>query len=808
MRMVDDPLTDVPTGGLSDLLILGDNVDARALQRYARSQGVEARILPAEGDADRVIAQLERIWAEGPILNLVLMTARDSLDGPLIDRQVLERRMAQGVYLPFRVAQRWVQLVSSANLNRPATIVAATSLGGDFGFESAVPSPEGGALAGLVKSIYVEDAKFDHGRFRAKVIDSPPGEDPACLAEALWREMQADRPDVEVAWADGRRRIAETVHQPVESLPRRPLRKGGVWVVTGGARGITAASALELAKRYELKLHLIGKSPPPREDAPWRNCSEDQLKTIKRSVVMKAVAEGRSPEDDWDRVRKDREIWDSLQAFAAAGVAATYHSCDVADWDSLAAVLRDIRRHHGPIQGILHGAGYAKSARLETRFGDRLVRTIAPKVDGTLALMALTADDPLEYFVAFGSLSGRFGGNGLSDYAAANDMMAKLCDWFRGWRPDCHTACFHWQTWDQIGMAILADGVGITKNAFKMDFLTPQEGIDHLHQELCAGLPAGEVLITDGFFQRAFYPASQTLPKGTSVGPSGAQRRPLIAQFEQVDGQNWKAKVEFDPVKDPFLREHTLKAKPFLPGVVGIESIVEAASMVQQGAGIFQVDNVEIVNGLAFHQQTPVATQVTVVRQGDLCRCVLSSEQRDRKGRLIDAARVHVQGDLRLSEQPAAIKADPPGRPPLGWFPHQYPDDGLLYHGPPLRSLKEVAYQYDGGWGKIVAPPLTELAGCRPAEGWLLPLSVLDACVVACGSFLYMQFGGVLEVPHAVDRLCWSRLPETGENCIVRLYFRARDDRHSRFDFTLYGREDEPLLQAIGYRTIRVGGGT
>ena len=50
-----------------------------------------------------------------------------------------------------------------------------------------------------------------------------------------------------------------------------------------------------------------------------------------------------------------------LRTFAAAGVEATYHACDVGDRDSLAAVLDTIRGTSGPIEGILHGAGVERS---------------------------------------------------------------------------------------------------------------------------------------------------------------------------------------------------------------------------------------------------------------------------------------------------------------------------------------------------------------------------------------------------------------------------------------------------------------
>ena len=94
------------------------------------------------------------------------------------------------------------------------------------------------------------------------------------------------------------------------------------------------------------------------------------------------------------RVRKDREIYASLQKFAAAGVTATYHSCDVSDWDALARVLDEVRRTAGPISGILHGAGYDKPLRFETKDAQSYHRTISAKVDGAVALDGTDAERP------------------------------------------------------------------------------------------------------------------------------------------------------------------------------------------------------------------------------------------------------------------------------------------------------------------------------------------------------------------------------------------------------------------------------
>ncbi len=294
--------------------------------------------------------------------------------------------------------------------------------------------------------------------------------------------------------------------------------------------------------------------------------SEEQLKIMKSAILRQAIAEGRSPTHDWERVRKDREIQKTLDEFEAAGLKVRYHSCDVADWDQLAAVLDEIRAQDGPIEGIIHGAGFGKPLRFGTTAVDKLRRTVLPKVDGTLALMHLTQNDPLRHFIAFGSLSGRFGGNGLTDYAAANDMLAKLCGWFRRRRPGCLATCFHWQTWDQVGMALEAEALGITKNTFKMKLMPPNEGVAHLLAELAAGAPESEVLISDGYFERRFYPYDFEMPKAlpesrgsadaaAEDGESGTTG-PLISHWRPGSiARSGVAQIVFDPrtrsVPDP-----------------------------------------------------------------------------------------------------------------------------------------------------------------------------------------------------------------------------------------------------------------
>ena len=92
----------------------------------------------------------------------------------------------------------------------------------------------------------------------------------------------------------------------------------------------------------------------PEIDPEWRTFDDAQMRQLKRSLAQKATREGKPPGAYWDRIRNDLEIDRNLRELAAAGIAVTYHSCDVTDWAQLDRTLRAIRQSDGPIEGIVH----------------------------------------------------------------------------------------------------------------------------------------------------------------------------------------------------------------------------------------------------------------------------------------------------------------------------------------------------------------------------------------------------------------------------------------------------------------------
>jgi NAD(P)-dependent dehydrogenase (short-subunit alcohol dehydrogenase family) len=502
LRLVDAPTSDSGSESFqpdSAVIVIGANPVADALCRHLGQSDVTIYQLAPRDGWQAVVARLEEISDDTPPRYVFLVPDSDAEQSAHRQVDWLTWRERE-LELPFQSLQRWCRQLVGHESQESITLGAVTRMGGTLGLSGTVTSPVGGWVGGVLKSLRIE-LKRRQLPVTLKLCDFDENDSPAEIVRAFIRELANERPEAEIAFQAGRRRAVRVEVEPAEPLLRQDVTRGSTWVLTGGARGITAEVAVGLGRAYGGQLHLIGRSPLPQADVPWRNCTEQRLREIKRSIVRQAIREKQSPEKQWDRVKADMEIYDNLQRMQQLGLAVTYHSCDVSDRVALEQVLGLIRRQSGPIEGIIHGAGYARSGRLEMVKPERLRTTISAKVGGAVALMELTRNDPLRYFVGFGSISGRYGGNGLSDYAGANGMLARLCTQFRSLRTDCATSCIDWQSWDEVGMAMVPESATGTRGVLKMKFIPPAEGVGHLLRELSIGLPEGEVLIDDGEFE-------------------------------------------------------------------------------------------------------------------------------------------------------------------------------------------------------------------------------------------------------------------------------------------------------------------
>ncbi|WP_067510121.1 SDR family NAD(P)-dependent oxidoreductase [Actinoplanes sp. TFC3] len=245
----------------------------------------------------------------------------------------------------------------------------------------------------------------------ARHIDLP-GEAPATDAATL-RLALADAAGrgTQVAWRDGRPYVQalEPVSEPAPG--RDALRRGGRYLIAGGTGGIGAVLLAELAARYDLSLHLIGRRDPDTDP------------------LLRAF----------------------LDEFTAAGHDVRYDRVDVRDPDALhRAVHRAELSWQAPLDGILHFADeYATRTLAEERPRDWAEGNVA-KIAGTLHLVRLLSGRPDAELVVFSSLLGSLHLAGTAAYGAGNSFADALVEHLGA--QGVRARSLAWGLWEGIGL--------------------------------------------------------------------------------------------------------------------------------------------------------------------------------------------------------------------------------------------------------------------------------------------------------------------------------------------------------------------
>jgi len=578
--------------------------------------------------------------------------------------------------------------------SRPGLFVTVQDTGGDFGLSGRVGDRAWlGGLPGLAKTVAREWPEA-----AVKAIDlERAGRPAAALAEALARELLGGGPEREVGLRADGCRITLALAEEDAPLGKEVVDSRSVLVATGGARGVTAACLLALARRARPRLALLGRTPL-EDEAPGLADAETEVELTRRLAAGDPSADPATLRAAARGVLAAREVRATMAALHEAGSEAVYVPVDVRDTRAVAEACRMVREKHGPITAVVHGAGVIADRSLAEKTDAAFDLVFDTKVRSLHALLEATANDPLRLVCCFSSVAGRFGNAGQSDYAMANATLSAVAAAEAARRGGaCVVRSIEWGPWDG----------GMVDAGLKAHF--EREGLPLIGLEEGAARFAAE--LTEG-----------TAPAIVVVGGPP----PLPAKLREQ-----RFELVVDSGSHPFLRSHRVQDVPVLPVVLVVEWFSRAAALFRPGLRLAALRELAVLSGLLLDAFEGDGHRLTVVcretANGAAPRVLL--ELRGAQGRLHYSALAELVPPGEDARPPGGVdglerlEAWPSGRAIYGPPLFQGPDfqvleavEGLSLEGAAalLRGSRDVGWA-GGPW--TVDPAVLE-GGLQLAQLW------------------------------------------------------------------------------------------
>ncbi|WP_394849116.1 SDR family NAD(P)-dependent oxidoreductase [Pendulispora brunnea] len=274
----------------------------------------------------------------------------------------------------------------------------------------------------------------------------------------LWAELVSGGAE-NVVYEQGERRVRR-LHPTERSSVKPLLRRGGRYLITGGAGGLGLVFAQHLCRRYAAKVILTG-----------------------RSDVNATTAE-------------------RIAALEAAGGKVLYEQADVCDPERMRAVVARAREQFGGIDGVLHAAGVLPRELLGNTSLREFEETLAPKIAGSLALDAALQGEAPDFICHFSSMSAIMGDWGPASYAIANRFqMAYAMHRQRqvqsapSMQARTKVLALAWPVWAQAGMGMAnEEATRVYLEYSGQRALDPEKGLE-IFEQLLGESPAQQLVI-------------------------------------------------------------------------------------------------------------------------------------------------------------------------------------------------------------------------------------------------------------------------------------------------------------------------
>lgn len=579
----------------------------------------------------------------------------------------------------FRLSQILYPLIEHAEDG-----MAWLSVTGTGGVSGAGSKGKGDPLDALDTGFYKSLGKeLRNLQVKTMDVDSPDDVPGAILDEV--RHYRQDQ-DCEMGYLHGRRHVVRVIPMQMrqEHAIRRQLPEGTVAFFSGGSRGIALECAKALADdQPRINVVITGRSDvdDPRaqrwlrlSDEEWAQAKPDFIREVKRKdPSLGAIALS----EEYDRIGHIRILARNLRTAVSARRNLHYIPCDIADAQSTEDAVHKARRQWGDLSLVVHAAGLESFGRLPGKTLDRTMRSIAVKLGGFINLYHATKDEPsLTAFVSFGSVSGRFGMDGQVDYTAAAATLSALSHTIPMNMPADRRIPFvtmEWSAWGQVGMAVHPQVIAVQEQDRGMEYIPVRTGTEFFLDELALGTADPEVLIMGSLGSNRPQGQLDSLDDGlelispieeTTGTVVDKPHYPMLDSVDRQDADTILAHRMLRYDRDLYLPDHRVKGVTTFPGVLHLETQIEAASCLSnvKRFGV-ELEELELNTFLKCRDNDEVPITVNAHRtdrtDGQVIATELYSTFKTPDGRTLIPHRTHSTAVIRLLDKaPEPCRAD------------------------------------------------------------------------------------------------------------------------------------------------------
>lgn len=485
----------------------------------------------------------------------------------------IQEAYVQNVFL---FLQKSAASLQQAGKSGRASIASVTYLGGRFGLDGVTlrELAYGAGVAGLIKTVGHEWPDVN-----AKALDIAPEclKNPAKTAEGLieeWSLRGASEVGIDaegVRWGLG---LKKTLVMGNETSA--PTEKGSPWIISGGARGVTAAVAVALAEVSEPTLVILGRSEMAASEPVWAHGATTSAELQKALLGAGGQWTPKTAKEAVSKVLNEREINSNLQMMRDAGATVVYRSVDVRDAAAVSSVVKEIRQKFGPIRGLIHGAGVLTDKWLVEKTLPQFQAVYDTKIRGAEALFGALEGDELRYCLLFSSSTGRFGRKGQCDYAVANEVLNKMAQHYGQMQPLCRSVAVNWGPWD--GGMVTAD----------LKKLFASEGI--------AVIP-----VVDG---------AQYVINELHRSQSSAKEVVILGKPAPTTELKKLQTFTISVATVPVLRDHVINGKGVVPAALMMEWLAQSAVFSMPGLVVTGLSDFKVLKGIVLKAEESLNLEV------------------------------------------------------------------------------------------------------------------------------------------------------------------------------------------------------